>query len=76
MRKCIEAAGKTLLPGLIDVHVHLGGSPGGIFDNRRDSDHAEKTMHRELAAYLYSGVTAVKSVGRSAGRHRSRCGSW
>ena len=28
----IEAAGKTMLPGLIDVHVHLGAS-GGFSDD-------------------------------------------
>ena len=56
----IEAAGKTLLPGLIDVHVHLGAS-GGL-DDYKDYDPA-KALQRELAAYLYSGVTAVKSVG-------------
>jgi len=55
----IEAAGKTLLPGLIDVHVHLGAT-GGAFP--RDYN-ADKAIPRELAAYLYSGVTAVKSVG-------------
>ena len=57
----IEAAGKTLLPGLIDVHVHLA-SPGGVFPAQKDYDVA-KNMPRELAAYLYSGITAVKSVG-------------
>jgi imidazolonepropionase-like amidohydrolase/ABC-type multidrug transport system permease subunit len=59
----IEAAGKTLMPGLIDVHVHLGAS-GGIEDySDAQSMDPVKTMERELAAYLYSGVTAVKSVG-------------
>ena len=57
--EAIEAAGKTLLPGLIDVHVHLGAT-GGAFP--RDYN-ADKAIPRELAAYLYSGVTAVKSVG-------------
>ena len=56
----IEAAGKTVLPGLIDVHVHLGAS-GGL-DDYKDYN-AAKVLPRELAAYLYSGVTAVKSVG-------------
>ena len=32
--EAIDAAGKTLMPGLIDVHVHLG-SPGGFYDKRR-----------------------------------------
>ncbi len=55
----IEASGNTLLPGLIDVHVHLGAT-GGAYPRGYDPD---KGIPRELAAYLYSGVTAVKSVG-------------
>ncbi|MEO8100197.1 MAG: amidohydrolase family protein [Acidobacteriota bacterium] len=53
----IEAAGKTLLPGLIDVHVHLtpSGAPG-----QQQSTSPDANYDRELA---YSGVTAVKSVG-------------
>lgn len=57
----VEAAGKTILPGLIDVHVHLGG-PGGIYPAESKND-PEKSMQRALAAYLYSGVTTVRSVG-------------
>jgi imidazolonepropionase-like amidohydrolase/ABC-type multidrug transport system permease subunit len=57
----VEAAGKTVMPGLIDVHVHLI-SPGG-FSQSAEAYAAGKTMPRALAAYLYSGVTAVKSVG-------------
>ena len=57
----IEAAGKTILPGLIDSHIHLG-APGGFLDDWSKYD-ATKSMTRALAAYLYSGVTAVKSVG-------------
>jgi imidazolonepropionase-like amidohydrolase len=56
----VEAAGKTILPGLIDVHIHLG-APGGIVDWQNYN--AEQGMERELAAYLYSGVTAVRSTG-------------
>ena len=51
----IEASGKTLLPGLIDVHVHLG-VPGGVAKEL-------PKMERHLAQHLYSGVTAVRSVG-------------
>ncbi len=46
----IEAAGKTVLPGLVDVHVDSGESGGGI-------------GRREVAAYLYCGVTAVRAMG-------------
>jgi imidazolonepropionase-like amidohydrolase len=57
----VEAAGKTILPGLIDVHVHLGG-PGGVYKDMSSYD-ADKIMRHNLAAYLYSGVTTVRSVG-------------
>ena len=60
--EAIDAAGKTLMPGLIDVHVHLG-SPGGFYTSGDDYEMPAKAFPRELAAYLYSGVTAVKSVG-------------
>ncbi|MFN2507537.1 MAG: amidohydrolase family protein [Chthoniobacterales bacterium] len=59
----IEAAGKTVLPGLIDVHVHLGASGGFYDDMSKAMD--PKAAERHLAAYLYSGVTAVRSAGDS-----------
>ncbi len=59
--EAVEAAGKTVLPGLIDVHIHLG-APGGIYTDMKDYD-ADKIMLHNLAAYLYSGVTTVRSVG-------------
>ena len=62
--EALDAAGKTLMPGLIDVHVHLG-APGGVYENPADYGSTDKTFPRELAAYLYSGVTAVKSAGDS-----------
>ena len=67
----IDANGKTVLPGLIDVHVHLG-APGGIPALASDAggpakDEKEWTpenaFRRALAAYLFSGVTAVRSAG-------------
>jgi imidazolonepropionase-like amidohydrolase/ABC-type multidrug transport system permease subunit len=53
----IEGAGKTIMPGLIDVHVHL--STSGALSNAP----VEVNTARELAAYLYSGVTTVRSAG-------------
>ena len=54
----INGAGKTLLPGLIDMHVHLGAS--GFADY--DADEKDPEGHR-LMRYLYCGVTAARSVG-------------
>jgi imidazolonepropionase-like amidohydrolase/ABC-type multidrug transport system permease subunit len=59
--EAVEASGNTLLPGLIDVHVHLIATGG--FSQSADAYLAAKTLPRALAAYLYSGITAVKSVG-------------
>jgi imidazolonepropionase-like amidohydrolase/ABC-type multidrug transport system permease subunit len=59
--EAVEASGKTILPGLIDVHIHLG-VPGGFYADPARYD-VEKNMWRALAAYLYSGVTTVRSVG-------------
>lgn len=57
----IQAAGKTLLPGLIDADIHLSG-PGGI-PNAATIRQAAQNPFRNLSVYLYSGVTAVRSVG-------------
>jgi imidazolonepropionase-like amidohydrolase/ABC-type multidrug transport system permease subunit len=57
----VEGAGKTLLPGLIDAHVHLSAS-GGISTDTQDYN-VETTMPHSAAALLYSGVTAARSVG-------------
>ena len=61
----VEAAGKTVLPGLIDAHIHLG-APGGVPPNTAAFDF-QKSMERSLGAYLYCGVTAVRSAGDAAG---------
>jgi imidazolonepropionase-like amidohydrolase/ABC-type multidrug transport system permease subunit len=61
----IEAAGKTVLPGLIDVHVHLGAA-GGFYDDWSKFDQT-KAAEREMEAYLFSGVTAVRSAGDGVG---------
>ena len=58
----VEAAGKTILPGLIDVHVHLGAEGGFHHDVRQEYD-PQKVLTHNLAAYLYSGVTTVRSTG-------------
>lgn len=57
----IEAAGKTLLPGLIDMHVHLG-APGGTYEDPKKYQDLSLTEKR-LKSYLFSGVTSVKSAG-------------
>ncbi|MBL8220229.1 MAG: ABC transporter permease, partial [Bryobacterales bacterium] len=59
--EAVEATGKTLLPGLNDAHVHLL-APGGVLESYQDFK-PDQAIARALAAYLYSGVTAVRSLG-------------
>jgi imidazolonepropionase-like amidohydrolase len=55
----VEGAGRTLMPGLWDSHVHLGSGEGeapwalGLAD-----------VHAQAAALLYCGVTTAVSAGR------------
>ena len=54
----IDGAGKYLLPGLIDTHIHLAGGTilGRVMNNRNA---AIKALH----TFLYSGVTTVMDHG-------------
>ncbi len=57
----IEGVGKTLLPGLIDAHVHLSAL-GGVL--AQGAEYAPRdAMRRAAAALLYSGVTSARSMG-------------
>jgi len=60
----IDLAGKTVMPLLVDTHVHLGYQKGLVFavDNfTRD------TIVDQLDRYLYAGVGAVLSLGTDPG---------
>jgi imidazolonepropionase-like amidohydrolase/ABC-type multidrug transport system permease subunit len=58
----IEAAGKTLLPGFIDVHAHFG-SPGIVLTEASDAQQLANWPEHAAGSFLFSGVTAAKSVG-------------
>jgi imidazolonepropionase-like amidohydrolase len=58
----LDVAGATVLPGLMDVHVHFIVAPGGGF--RKDSPETLRRLNRRhLRAYLASGVTTVLDAG-------------
>ncbi|WP_158913952.1 amidohydrolase family protein [Caulobacter sp. S45] len=69
--KVIEARGKYLIPGLMDIHIHLQGfSRGGkaFTTATRPPPIGEWTVDRKLGeealgSFLYSGVTTVLDVG-------------
>ena len=57
----VDAAGKTIMPGLVDMHVHIG-APGGVYKDQKQYMDPNAGLRR-LSAYLYSGVTTVRSTG-------------
>ena len=56
----INGAGKFLVPGLIDLHVHLGTRASAAY---KDADYTRQRIEENLNTYLYFGVTAVRSMG-------------
>jgi imidazolonepropionase-like amidohydrolase len=56
----INGAGKFLVPGLLDLHVHLGTRSGPKYNA---AEYTRERVARNLNAYLYFGVTAVRSMG-------------
>jgi len=65
--KKIDGKGKFLIPGLMDVHIHLRGG----FNVEGKVDAAQTPVNREegvqaLASFLYAGVTTVYDAGNRA----------
>jgi imidazolonepropionase-like amidohydrolase len=65
--KRIDGKGKYLMPGLMDVHIHLRG---GV-DVASKAGEVTLTSNRQqgveaLASYIYSGVTTVFDCGNQA----------
>ncbi len=54
----IDGTGKTLIPGLIDCHVHIRSVPGSIFRNESQSKVSDQ-QKIQLQAYLAAGVTTI-----------------
>ncbi|MFI4966889.1 MAG: amidohydrolase family protein [Caulobacterales bacterium] len=58
----IDGRGKYLMPGLMDVHIHLHG---GV-EPQRDAAAARAAATQALASFLYCGVTTVYDAGNQA----------
>jgi imidazolonepropionase-like amidohydrolase len=58
----IDGRGKFLIPGLMDIHIHLRG---GIAP-QADAASARASAAQALAGFLYSGVTTVYDAGNQA----------
>lgn len=57
--KVIDGKGLTVLPGLIDAHIHLQGGWRGANDNGT----RPATLKWDMLTYLYNGITTVYDIG-------------
>jgi len=61
--RIIDVAGKTLMPGLIDLHTHLSYSVPGLSPaDTLDSAAAALRGAERLRYYIESGITSVRDV--------------
>lgn len=58
----IDGEGKYLIPGLVDMHIHLRGGPRETDEGEVIPADRERGI-RALHSYLYSGVTSVYDAG-------------
>lgn len=64
--KIIDGKGRTLMPGLIDVHVHLtfGALPlAGLYDPNTTADQIGAAAAKSADDMLLRGFTAVRDMG-------------
>jgi len=59
----IEAAGKWILPGFIDCHIHLGTETSNLEYYQDTNSLATLRAMQLMNMYLRCGVTAVRDVG-------------
>src|SRR5262249_18988202 len=60
----VDAAGKTIIPSLVDGHVHHGFQVGLTFSA---ANYTRATLVDQLNRYAYAGIGAVLSMGTDAG---------
>jgi imidazolonepropionase-like amidohydrolase len=63
--KVVDAAGATIMPGLVDAHFHCTGRPPQAVrqDLEPNDDIRPLRAARDLLILLHNGITAVKSMG-------------
>ncbi|MFV0277141.1 MAG: amidohydrolase family protein [Parahaliea sp.] len=61
----VDGRGKFLIPGLMDMHVHLQGGVEVTPRRLRSAGNDREKGQRALHSYLFSGVTAIYDAGNN-----------
>ena len=62
--RVIDGRGKYLIPGLMDIHIHLAGSAAGAMPGGAPTVDRNAAL-QALGSFLYAGVTTVLDVGNN-----------
>jgi imidazolonepropionase-like amidohydrolase len=60
----VDLTGKTVMPAIVNAHVHLGFQRGAVFSAE---SYTRENILDQLNRYAYAGVAAVLSLGTEAG---------
>ena len=63
--RVIDGTGKYLIPGLMDMHIHLMGGTKVEIDGLRSADIDRDAGIRALHSYIYAGVTSIYDAGNN-----------
>lgn len=61
----VDGSSKYLIPGLMDMHIHLKGGVAVKEEGLREAGNDRSAGIGALASYLYSGVTSVYDSGNN-----------
>ncbi len=59
--RTVNMAGKTIMPGIVNVHGHIGRRNGMQYGPEH---YSKQTVQRDANSYLYFGITHATSLGQ------------